>query len=223
MAATARAVDLTNVKEGGTFRPRRKPEGDYRAKIVKADDHIKEGKLPGWVLTVMVEGDARSTYAYYLNPDPKQAWKIGGICRAAGLNVKNVRIKFDPNKLVGKGIGIALEDDEYEGRLKSSIADVFPMSEVGGNADEEPDVEDEVIDDEPEEEEEPEPTPPPRKRVAKKVAPAPEPEEDDEEEEEEEAPAPPPRKRRVAKKATPPPVEEDEDDEELDLDELDEV
>jgi hypothetical protein len=222
MAATARAVDLTNVKEGGTFRPRRKPEGDYRAKIVKADDHIKEGKLPGWVLTVMVEGDARSTYAYYLNPDPKQAWKIGGICRAAGLNVKNVRIKFDPNKLVGKGIGIALEDDEYEGRLKSSIADVFPMSEVGGNADEEPDVEDEVIDDEPEEEEEPEPTPPPRKRVAKKVAPAPEPEEDDEEEEEEE-PAPPPRKRRVAKKATPPPVEEDEDDEELDLDELDEV
>jgi hypothetical protein len=223
MAATARAVDLTNVKEGGTFRPRRKPEGDYRAKIVKADDHIKEGKLPGWVLTVMVEGDARSTYAYYLNPDPKQAWKIGGICRAAGLNVKNVRIKFDPNKLVGKGIGIALEDDEYEGRLKSSIADVFPMSEVGGNADEEPDVEDEVIDDEPEEEEEPEPTPPPRKRVAKKVAPAPEPEEDDEEEEEEEEPAPPPRKRRVAKKATPPPVEEDEDDEELDLDELDEV
>jgi hypothetical protein len=223
MAATARAVDLTNVKEGGTFRPRRKPEGDYRAKIVKADDHIKEGKLPGWVLTVMVEGDARSTYAYYLNPDPKQAWKIGGICRAAGLNVKNVRIKFDPNKLVGKGIGIALEDDEYEGRLKSSIADVFPMSEVGGNADEEPDVEDEVIDDEPEEEEEPEPTPPPRKRVAKKVAPAPEPEEDDEEDEEEEAPAPPPRKRRVAKKATPPPVEEDEDDEELDLDELDEV
>jgi hypothetical protein len=222
MAATARAVDLTNVKEGGTFRPRRKPEGDYRAKIVKADDHIKEGKLPGWVLTVMVEGDARSTYAYYLNPDPKQAWKIGGICRAAGLNVKNVRIKFDPNKLVGKGIGIALEDDEYEGRLKSSIADVFPMSEVGGNADEEPDVEDEVIDDEPEEEEEPEPTPPPRKRVAKKVAPAPEPEEDDEEEEEEE-PAPPPRKRRVAKKATPPPVEEDEDEEELDLDELDEV
>jgi hypothetical protein len=168
MAATARAVDLTNVKEGGTFRPRRKPEGDYRAKIVKADDHIKEGKLPGWVLTVMVEGDARSTYAYYLNPDPKQAWKIGGICRAAGLNVKNVRIKFDPNKLVGKGIGIALEDDEYEGRLKSSIADVFPMSEVGGNADEEPDVEDEVIDDEPEEEEEPEPTPPPRKRVARR-------------------------------------------------------
>ena len=42
MAATARAVDLSDVKEGGgAFKPRRKPEGDYRAKFVKADDHIK--------------------------------------------------------------------------------------------------------------------------------------------------------------------------------------
>src|SRR4051812_18555557 len=115
MVATARAVDLTDVKEGGNFRPRRKPEGDYRAKIVKADDHVKEGKTPGWVLTVQVEGDGRSTYPVYLNPDKKQAWKIAQVCRAAGLNVKNARVRFDPNKLINKPVGISLEDDEYEG------------------------------------------------------------------------------------------------------------
>jgi hypothetical protein len=138
MAATKRVVDLTDVKEGGNFRPKQKPEGDYKAKIVKADDHTpkKEGSEPGWVLTIQVEGDARSTYPYYLNPAQNQAWKIGTICRAAGLNIQNKRINFDPNKLVGKYIGLALVDDDYQGKPKSTIDDVFPVAEIQANADE---------------------------------------------------------------------------------------
>lgn len=239
MAATARAVDLTNVKEGGNFRPRRKPEGDYKAKIVKADDHTKEGKVPGWVMTVQVEGDSRSTYPVYLNPDPKQVWKVWQMCRAAGLNVRNAKVRFDPNKLVNKDIGVYLEDDEYEGRPKSVISDMFPVSEIGGNADEVEETE-EIIDEDEEVEEEEAP-PPPRKRT-RKPAPEPEPEEDDEEEEEEpppppkrrrrtptpppeedddedEEPAPPPQRRKKA--APPPPVDEDDEVDDLDLDDLD--
>lgn len=236
MGATARAVDLTDVKEGSNFRPKRKPSGDYKAKIVKADDHIKEGKTPGWVLTIQVEGDARATYPIYLNPDKKQAWKIWQVCRAAGLNVKQARVRFDPNRLVGKSIGVALEDDEYEGRLKSTIDETFPVSEVGANADEGIDIDEddevEVPDDEPEDEveEEEEPPPPPKKRtVRRKPAPEPEPEDDEEEEEPEAAP----RRRRPAAKAAPAattrrkkaaPVVEDEDEDldDLDLDDLDE-
>lgn len=234
MAATARAVDLSNVKEGGNFRPRRKPEGDYKAKIVKADDHTpkKEGSSPGWVLTLQVEGDARSTYPYYLSPEAKQAWKIGTICRAAGLNVKNARIKFDPNRLVNRYVGIALMDDEYDGKVKSTIDDVFPTSEIQANADEDGIDEDEeiveddiIVEEEDEEEEEPEPAPVAKRTARRKPAPAPEPEpeDDEEEEEDEEEPPPPAPTRRVArKKATPPPppVEDDEDDD-LDLDDLD--
>lgn len=236
MAATVRNVDLTNVKEGGNFRPRRKPEGDYRAKIAKVEDHQPKNKDkgPGWVYTIMVEGDGRSTYPFYVNPDPKEVWKIGVICRAAGINVKNAKVRFDPNKLVGKAIGIALVDDEYEGRVKSSIDDVFPISEVGANADEDIDeIEDdeEVIEDDEEvevpeddeEEEEPEPTPPPKRRTRRKPAPEPEPEDDDDEDDEEEPP-PPPRKRtaRAKKAAPPPPADDDEDDlDDLDLDDLD--
>src|SRR5262249_8079132 len=155
---------------------------------------------------------------YYLSTDAKQAWKIGAIARAVGLKVKNARVRFDPNKLVNKALGIALDDDEYEGRLKSTIDDVFPIDEVspgaGEGAPDEDEYEDDEVevpdDEEPEEEneeeEEPEPTPPPKKRVARrKPAPEPEPEEDDDEDEEdEEEPPPPPRKRAarpVAKKA----------------------
>lgn len=210
MAATARAVDLTNIKENN-FRTKRVPEADYRAKIVKADDHQPNDKSkgPGWVMTVVLEGYARYSYPVYLNPAEKERWKIWQICRAAGLNVKNARVKFNPNILVGKEIGVAMEDDEYEGRPKSVIGDMFPVSEVGASADD--DDEEEVVIDEEEVEEEEEPPPPPRKRTARKAAPEPEPEDDEEEEEEE--PAPPPRRRR---KAAPPPVEEDEEDEEED-------
>lgn len=218
MAATARAVDLTNVKEGGNFRPRRKPEGDYVAKIVKADDHQPNDKAKplGWVLTIQIEGDARSTYPYYLSPEEKQAWKVRGVCVAAGLNVKSARIRFDPNKLVGKTIGVALEDDEYEGRLKSVIADVFTKDEVGPNADEDAPADDDYDDadevevpddDEPEEEEE---APAPVRKRRAKPAPEPEPEEEDEDEDEE-PPAPP---RRVRRKPAPEPEPEEEDDEE---------
>lgn len=233
MAATARAIDLSDVKEGGNFRPRRKPEGDYRAKIVKADDHQPKdkSKAAGWVLTIMVEGDGRSTYPYYLSPEKNQVWKVAGICRAAGLNVKTARIRFDPNKLVNKTIGIALVDEEYNDRLKSVIDDVFLASEVGANADEDPEIvdedEDEVYDDETPEDDEPEeeeePAPAPKRTVRRKPAPEPEPEPEDEEEyedeDEEPEPEPAPKTRRVVrKKPTPPPVE---DDEELDLDDLD--
>lgn len=235
MAATAGVVDLTNVTEGGNFKPRRKPEGEYRAKFVKADDHqpSNKDKPRGWVMTVQVEGDSRSTYPVYLNPAEKERWKIFQACRAAGLNVKNAKVRFDPNKLVGKALGVYLEDDEYDGKIKSVIGEMFPVSEVGANADEDEIVEEEEIIDE-EEEEEPEPTPPPRKRTARRK-PEPEPEPEDEEEEledeEEEEPAPPPRKRTRAaapakataprrRKPAPEPEEEDED-EDLDLDDLD--
>lgn len=248
MAATARNVDLTDVKEGGNFRPRRKPEGDYVAKIIKADDHQPKDKTKamGWVLTLQVEGDARSTYPYYLSPEKNQAWKIGGIMRAAGFNMKNARIKFDPNKLVNKYVGIALVDDEYEGRLKSTIDDVFHRDDVGPDADSDDEVieedeidtddevegEDEDTEPEEEEEDEPEPTPPPRKRTARKRAPEPEPEDDEEDEEDDEPePAPAPRRRRAAappakkapaRRAKPAPVEEDDDDlDDLDTDDLD--
>ena len=226
MAATARAIDLSDVKEGGNFRPRRKPEGDYRAKIVKADDHQPKdkAKAPGWVLTIMVEGDGRSTYPYYLSPEANQVWKIAAICRAAGLNVKNARVRFDPNKLVNKAIGIYLADDEYDGREKSVVDDVFSVDEVGGNADEGPEIDEDdtydegipddelVEDDEPEEEPEPAPV---KRTVRRKPAPEPVPEDDEYEDEE---PEPAPKTRRVVrKKPAPAPVED------LDLDDLDEV
>lgn len=227
MPATARRMDFRNVKEGGAFKPRRKPEGEYAAKVVKVDDHTSKSENEGWAFTVQIDGDKRSTYPIYVSSDVKQAWKARSLAVACGLEPGKKVVNFNPNKLVGKTLGVILVDDEYEGRMKSSIDEWFPLEDLQGDADEDPDEDDE-------EEEEEEPPPPPKKRARKKAAPPPPPEdedddedEEDEDEDEEEPPPPPVKKKRKAPPAPPPAAKKkrkkvvvEEEDEDLDLDEL---
>jgi hypothetical protein len=129
MPATKRAINFTNVKELA-FNPKHKPAGEYRAKIVKVeDDESKQGNAQ-WIFTIVVTTDQRSTYPYYCGLDEKQAWKIRKLCIAAGIPVPKKRVMVDPNKLVNKEIGITLDDDEYEGKMKSTIVDTFPTDDL---------------------------------------------------------------------------------------------
>jgi hypothetical protein len=131
MAAKSKVLDYSGVKDGsGNFRPRRKPEGDYHAVIDSVDDHESSQGNSGWVFTIRVNGDPRASYPYYVNFETNQLWKSRGLCIAAGIKVPSGKVKLDPNKLVGKSIGVALVDDEYEGRVKSTIDAVFPSDDM---------------------------------------------------------------------------------------------
>jgi hypothetical protein len=227
MTATKRKVDFSNVKEdGANFRPRHKPEGDYEATIVNVDDHTSGNDNPMWLFTVKLIGDERSSYPVYAGQDEKNAWKIRKMFIAAGIPVPKKLVLVDPNKLVGKTVGVFLEDDEYEGRMRSKIQDFMPVDDIqGGDEDDEDEVYEKPakksttkkkpapVEDEEEDEDEDDEEPAPVKKAAKrKPAPVIE-EEDDEEEEEDEPPARKPAKK-VAKRQPEPEPEDDEDDEE---------
>lgn len=142
MAATPKVIDMTNVKDQGEFNPKRVKAGDYRAKIVKVDDHASgDSKVPNnWVFTIKISGHASASYPYYVGWEDKYAWKIRKLCIAVGLlrgDAPKKRTKVDPNRLVGKELAVAMDDDEYEGRVKSTISNVFPVSEL--TAGDEPD------------------------------------------------------------------------------------
>lgn len=203
MAATARKVNLTNVKEQGQFSPRHVAEGDYPTKVAKVDDHKSKEGNEMWVFTLMREGDARATYPYYVGTDEKAAWKVRKLLLACGFKAPKSMIKFDPNRLVGKMIGAAYEDDEYEGKVRSRIADVFHVDEMETNAsdsDGEEVTEDEVVEDDTTEDEDDTPDDQP------------------EDEDAEPDPAPAPKKR-----ARPAPKVEDDTPEDMDLSDLDEL
>lgn len=224
MVAKKRKADFTNVSDGGSFNPKHRPEGDYVMKIIKVEDGQSNAGNDQTVFTIIVASDANkarpATYPYYCGWEDKQLWKIRKLFIAAGIQVPKKAVVVDPNKLLNKTIGAALEDDEYEGRVRSRVADVFPKDEVSDTpSDDDQDYDD--TEDEVEEE-----APAPRKRATAKRAPEPDDDEEDIEEpqprrrkarvvEEEEEPAP---RRRPAKKAAKPPVDDDDDD--LDLEEL---
>lgn len=148
MAATASAgvIDFTNVKDGGNFNTKRQPEGDYRAKITNVTDSPAKDGVAQWLFTIQV---GAGTYPYYCKHQENQFWKVRNLLVAAGMNVPKKKVKVDPNKLVGKTIAVTLEDDEYEGKMKSVVSATFPLSELDDDSvPDEPDDDDATEDDE---------------------------------------------------------------------------
>lgn len=132
--ATAHNVDFSNVKEGGQFNTSRIPAGDYLAVIKKVEDAVAkkdEEKTPQYLFSIQVKDRPSSVLPYYCKLQENQLWKLRNIFIAAGKTVPKRKVKVDPNQLVGKLIGITVEDDEYDGKEKSVIQGVFPASELG--------------------------------------------------------------------------------------------
>lgn len=148
--ASAKVLDFTNVKERSDVNSRRVRAKSYKARVVGVSDaQIQKGANKGsdqWRFVIELQYDGPSaTYAYYCQLTESMMWKVRNLALAAGMTVPKKRIKLDPNKLVGKLIGVDMEDDDYEGRERSKIVNVFPASEVDGSDD---DDEEEYDDDE---------------------------------------------------------------------------
>lgn len=144
MGASAKAVDFSGVKDRGAFNTKRVAEGDYAAVVTKVED----GEVKGsgdfmYVFTIKLEKFSQSSYPYRCKLQENQLWKLRNLAVAAGLNVPKKRVKFDPNKIVGKKIGVTMEDDEYEGKEKSEVSAVFPISELADGPDVEEDTDEE--------------------------------------------------------------------------------
>lgn len=170
--SSKKVVDFSNVKDQSQFNTRRVPEGDYRARIVKVEDgQSKKDDTFQYIFTIKLLKYSSSAYPYYCKLQENQLWKLRNILVAAGMSVPKKRITLDPNKVVGKEIGVAMADDEYEGKEKSVIDAVFPVSELDDSVDDQAEPED---DDEPEEaevaeeEDEVEEEPKPKKKKGKK-------------------------------------------------------
>ena len=129
---TAKVVDFSNVKEGGgSFNKRRVRSGDYLAKVTKVQDaeSSRDGAFQ-YLFTIQLVKHSQNKYPFYCKLQENQLWKLRNLLIAAGQNVPKKRIKLDPSKVVGKMIGVTMDDTEYEGKLQSEVVAVFPASEL---------------------------------------------------------------------------------------------
>ena len=185
MGASAQNVDFSNVKEASGFNRSRIKAGDYLAKIKGVEDAKAKDGVHQYLFSIQIVDKPSSVFPYYCKLQENQLWKLRNLFIAAGKTVPKKKVKVDPNQIVGKLIGVTIEDDEYEGKEQSTVEGVFPASDLGDDAsvpdssdDDEVEVQGSDDDDDLDLDE---PAP------ATKSKPAPEPEEDEEEEAEEEA------------------------------------
>ncbi len=242
--ATRQTIDFSQTKDQSGFNPKRKQEGEYLGTVVSFEDTKSKAGAAMWVYGIALKTDRRAVYPVYCLLGADQVWKLRNLMQACGFKVPKKRMNVDGNRLVGKEVGIFLEDDEYEGKPKSVIGSFFPANEYSGpeNEDDDPDeeeeYEEEVPEDEESDEEEPEDEVPAEDDEEESddeddVTDEDETDEEDEEEQDEE-PAPPAKTRKAAPvaaasakkrapgraKAKPAPVEDAEDDDEMDVEDL---
>ncbi len=214
-------LDFSQVKDGGNFSPKHKVEGEYLGTITSFEDTKSKSGNAMWVFGITLKTDRRAVYPVYCLLGAEQVWKLRNMMMAAGFSVPKKRINVDGNRLVGKPIGVFLEDDEYEGKMKSVIGSFFPADEYTGPDNGDDDADEELPDDSDEAEEEYEDEEP-ADEEPEDEAPA---DDEDEDSDEEDEPAPAPKAAAAKKrapgraKAKPAPVEE-EDDDEMDVDDL---
>lgn len=189
-------VDFTNVKESSGFNPIHQPAGDYRG-VVKDVIAGKSGQGNETVTFAIGDADRPSAvYRYVCTFTEKSLWKLRNLLVACGKNAPKKKLKLTAatlNALIGKEIGMSLDDNEYEGKMSSQIMGVFPASDLpedDGDTATDEDVEDDDAEEADEEQA-------PKKTKAKPAA--------------------------TKKKAAPAPAAEDEDDEDLDELDIDDL
>ena len=145
---TKRVWDFTDVKEPSLFSPKRKKAGDYEAVVKSFETGISKAGNEQWIFALQLTSDASAVYGFYCSFEDKQAWKLRNLVVACGMKAPKKKVAIDGAKLVGKTLGIELDDDEYEGREKSNIVRVFPASELEDAEPVEEDDDEEEEDDE---------------------------------------------------------------------------
>lgn len=134
------SIDFSDVK-APSFSPVHQAPGVYNAVI--ADVEMTKTKSDNTDMLVFTIGAGPGRYPYYCKIVPNQLWKLRELVEATGTKVPNRVVQIDPSKYVGAKINIELEDDTYNGKLRSRVARVAPFAEVEHKVEEvQQDVED---------------------------------------------------------------------------------
>lgn len=159
-------VDFSDTESRGGKKSGRSahlPEGDYTAKVQAAKfDHSSDKGTPGIFVTWVVTSPKKYQGKTLRDPlwlSDKALWRVRQTLEALGVEVPSKKVKVNPKTMVNKEAAITLEDEEYEGKVRSRVVDCFSLEEyselqaaAGTDLDEDEDEDEESEDEEDEEE-----------------------------------------------------------------------
>ena len=130
-------ADFTNVKDASGYSQTHVKPGDYRGRVKSVEyGESQQNKTPMLTYSLQLVSRPSATYRYNCTLTEKSLWKLRNLLVAAGVNVpkKKVNISGIAEKIVGREIGMTLDDDEYEGRVRSQVTGVFPAADLPQDA-----------------------------------------------------------------------------------------
>lgn len=128
-AADTFEVDLTNVDTSGGFKI---PEGTYRAKLVEVEQSVSKGGNPMFVWTFEIS--AGDYIGFQLKTftaiTPAAMWKVAETVEALGIGQTGTTVRFKRSDVINRECGLTVEDQEYNGNVRSSIVRVISLKEM---------------------------------------------------------------------------------------------
>lgn len=144
-------IDFSKTEERSGWNTRQIPPGLYKATIAS----VKETEAQDG--TAMLVYGFRPTssrfrtrlFPFYCKLQQNQLWKLRDLLVAAGERIPKKALNIDPNKVVGREIAIEVEDDVWDGKVRSQVQAVFSaeMAEEDPVAEDSEETQDEVEDD----------------------------------------------------------------------------
>ena len=141
-------IDFSKTEERSGWNTRQIPPGLYKATIAS----VKETEAQDG--TAMLVYGFRPTssrfrtrlFPFYCKLQQNQLWKLRDLLVAAGERIPKKALNIDPNKVVGREIAIEVEDDVWDGKVRSQVQAVFSaeMAEEDPVAEDSEETQDEV-------------------------------------------------------------------------------
>lgn len=151
-------VDFTNVEDRGARSDHIEP-GDYLFQVEgcqlrsKKDD--ESSKYLNWYLGVVAPSTFKGKHVYHITSLKQEAlWNLRGflvdMLGEDKVPKQSVNIPLEAIVKAKKRIGGTVDDDEYDGKIRSRVVATFPASEYtetpGGSAESEPEEEEVDVD-----------------------------------------------------------------------------
>ena len=109
--------------------------GDYRAMVTKVTKGISKPGNPklDWIFTVTAGPEEGHRFMPYVTSLLKTSlWNLRAVLEALGVEVPESDLQIVFGELKGLELGLTIEHENYEKRVKERIVDLFPLEELGG-------------------------------------------------------------------------------------------
>ena len=125
-------IDFSKTEERSGWNTRQIPAGIYKAKIASVKETEAQDGTAMLVYGFQPTNKRFRTrmFPFYCKLQQNQLWKLRDLLVAAGEKIPKKALNIDPNKVVGREIAIEVEDDVWEGKVRSQVQAVYDSEMV---------------------------------------------------------------------------------------------